>query len=127
MVGGTIRTYTVAVNTTGSAGSATGTGAATEHIPQGFFLDAYLDYNASAPATTVVTITQTGHADKILTAPASATDVRIAPRQSLATRAGAAITNSHDLIPVNGTLTVAVSASDALTAAATVTMRVLAF
>lgn len=126
MGGGTIKTFTVAVNTTGSAGSATGTGTATDFI-HGYFLDAYIDYHASAPATTVVTIAQTGHADKVLTAPASATDVRIAPRQSLATRAGAAITNSHDLIPVNGTLTVAVSASDALTAAATVTMRVLTF
>jgi len=126
MGGGTIRTYTVAVNTTGSNGSASGTGTATDFI-QGYFLDAYLDYGASAPSSTVVTITQTGQSDAILTAPASATDVRLAPRQALVNRAGSAITNSHDLIPVNGTLTVAASLSNALSPAVTVTIRVLTF
>lgn len=125
MGGGTIRTYTVILTTTGSAGSATDS-EVTEHI-QGWFLDAYLDYHASAPATTDVTIKQTGHADSILAVADNATDGRYAPRQALVSRAAAAITNSHDLIPVNGTLTVSAAQSDALTAAVTVTIRVLTF
>lgn len=126
MGGGTIRTYTVTLNTTGSAGSASDS-QVTEFI-HGWFLDAYPAYHASAPgATTDLTIGQTGHADKILTLTNNATSGRYAPRQGLVTRAGAAITDSHDLIPVNGTLTVAIAQCDALTAAAVVTIRVLTF
>lgn len=125
MGGGTIKTITVVLTTVGAAGSAVDS-EVTDPV-FGWFLDAYLDYHASAPATTDVTITQTGHADALLTVANNATDGRYAPRQALCTRAGAAITDSHDLIPVNGTLTVAAAQSDALTAAVTVTIRVLTF
>ena len=125
MGGGTIRTYTISLTTTGSAGSAAASDV-TERI-QGWFLDAYLDYHASAPATTDVTITQTGQADSVLTVADNKTDGRYAPRQALVSRAAAAITNSHDLIPVSGTLTVAVAQCDALTNAVVATIRVLTF
>lgn len=118
-----IRTYTVAVTTTGSAGSASGSGVT--EIAHGFLLDVFLTYHASAPATTDVTVLQTGSADNLILVTDNATSGRYAPRQALVTRANAAITNGHDRIPVTGTITVSVAQSDALTGAVTATIRVL--
>lgn len=122
-MGQRIRTLTVAVTTTGSAGSATGSGV-TEAV-SGFLLDVHLDFDGDAPGTTDVTVKETGAADNLVLSTDSVTDVRLAPRQSLVTRAAAAITNSHDRIPVTGTITVSVAQCDALDPAVTATIRVL--
>lgn len=123
-MGGRIRSFTVAVTTTGGAGVATGSGSTTETI-EGYLLDVSLDYHASAPATTDVTVTHSGTPTAILTVSNTATDGRYPVRDTAVTAAaGAAITNSHVPIPINGTFTVSVAQCDALTAAVTATIRV---
>lgn len=104
----------VAVTTTGTAGSASGS--ANSEALNGLLLDVFLDYHASAPGgTTDVTITDTARSDTILAVSNSATDARIAPRQKPVDNANSAITNAHDRFPLNGPITVAVAQSDALT------------
>lgn len=123
-MGGRIRSFVVAVTTTGGAGVATGSGVTTESV-EGFLLDISLDYHASAPATTDVVVTQSGIPTALLTVANNATDGRYAVRDGAATvAAGAAITNSFVPIPINGLITVAVAECDALTAAVTATIRV---
>lgn len=122
-MGGRIREVTLTVTTTGSAGSATGSAESTESF-EGFFLEAYLNYHASTPATADVTIKQTGAPDNILVVTDNATDGLYAPRRSIVTPAGAAITNGHGLIPIAGTLTVSLAQGDALTGAVVVTARI---
>lgn len=121
-MGGRILTLTVTLTTTGSAGSATDS--EVTDIVEGFFLDAYLNYHASAPATTDITIKQTDRSDNILVVTDNATDGLYSPRQAVHTAAGAAVTNGHDKYPVNGTLTVSAAQSNALTGACVVTIRI---
>lgn len=71
-----------------------------------------------------VTIKQTGAPDNILVVTDNATDGLYAPRRSIVTPAGAAITNGHGLIPIAGTLTVSLAQGDALTGAVVVTARI---
>jgi hypothetical protein len=109
----------VAVTTTGGAGAATGNAAS---IPiDGFLLDVFIDYHASAPATTVVKVTD-GNSVELLDAPAGNTDLRYAPRKQICSDHGVD-TGLYDYHPIKGTLTVAVSASDALTNCVVVTLR----
>lgn len=122
-MGGRIREITLTVTTTGVAGSATGSAATTE-LFEGFFLEAYLNYHATAPATTDLTIKQTGAVEDILVVANNATDGLYAPRRSIVTPAAAAITNGHGLIPIAGGLTVSLAQCDALTGAVVVTARI---
>lgn len=116
---------TVIITTTGAAGSATGS--ATSSSLTGFLLDVYLDYHASAPATTDVTVAYGAPANGNLTVYSnSATDVLLMPRKNAVDVAGAAITGVYDLYPLNGTLTVSVAQSDALTGCVTARIRYLA-
>lgn len=121
-MGEEIHVESVAVTTTGEAGSASGS--ADSVVLHGYLLDVYLDYHASAPgATTDVTITYKDRGDTILAVANNATDGRYAPRQKPVDNANAAITNAHDRFPLNGKLTVAVAQSDALTACVTAHIR----
>ena len=120
---GRIREFTLTITTTGAAGSATGSDVTDESI-EGFFLEAYLNYHASTPATADVTIKQTGATDNILVVTDNATDGLYAPRRSIVTPAGAAITNGHGLVPVAGTITASLAQGDALTGACVLTIRV---
>jgi len=109
----------VAITTTGSAGSATGSGAT---IPiQGFLLDVFIDYHASAPATTDVTISDSTFGN-VLVKSNNATDIWLAPRKDTVDSA-AAFTGGYDLIPINSSLTIAVAQADALTDCVIVTVR----
>lgn len=118
----TVQTVAVVVTTTGSAGSATGS--ATTEALFGELIDIYLDYHASAPATTDVTIAFSPRGGNILVVADSATDALIAPRQTLVTNANAAITGSYDRFMLAGPLTISVAQSDALTGAVTVYLRI---
>src|SRR3990167_8558574 len=121
-MGGRIRSFVVPVTTAGGAGVAAGNASTTETI-EGFLLDISLEYHASAPGTTDVVITQSGTPTAILTVSNNATDGRYAVRDAAVNvAAGAAITNSFVLIPVNGTFAASVAQCDALTAAVTATI-----
>ena len=109
----------VAITTAGSAGSAVGSGTT---IPiNGFLLDVYLDYHASAPATTDVTITDPVFGT-VFTKSNNATDAWFAPRKQTCDQS-AADTGVYELIPLNGALTIAVAQADALTDCVAVTVR----
>ena len=110
----------VAVTTTGSAGSATGTGTLT--TPSGWIEWLRYDFHASAPATTDVTIAyaDTPPGGTIHATTDTATDVTVFPRAGCVTAANAAITNSYTRWPAGEAFTVTVAQSDALTACVTV-------
>ena len=110
---------TVKITTAGGAGAAVGS---TTTIPiMGFLLDVYIDYDAAAPATTDVTITDPVFG-AILVKSDNNTDVKLAPRESTVD-AVAAATGLYDLIPINSALTVSVAQADAITDCVTVTVR----
>lgn len=115
-----IETTEIAVTTTGVAGSATGS--ATSRVLNGKLLDIRLDYDATAPATTDVTIAYE-EGGNILAVSNSATDALIAPRQKPVDNANAAITNAFSEFPLAGQIVVSVAQSNALSPAVTVTLR----
>lgn len=117
-----ITTYAIPVTTTGSAGSATGS--ATSETIIGELIDVYLDFHASAPATTDTTIAFGVRGGTILAVSNSATDALIAPRQKLVDNANTAITNSFDCFYLNQSVTISVAQCDALAPAVTVYLRV---
>lgn len=116
-----MQTCQLAITTTGSAGSATGS--ATSPIITGYIYDVYIDYHASAPNTTDVTIAYgTPAGGNILAKANSATDARYVPRQATCDNAASALT-WYEQFYINGTFTIAVAQCDALTDAVTVTVR----
>ena len=112
---------TVSITTTGNPGSATGT--ATIEDCNGFLLDVYLNWHASAPSTSVAKLTDAKSVE-LLDAGAGNTDKRYAPRVPTCDDQ-AALTGLYDLEPLNGDLTLTVSLSDALTACLVATIRYL--
>lgn len=104
----------VAVTTTGSAGSASGS---TNSNPlNGQLMAIYLDFHASAPgATTDTTIAYAARGGNILAVSNSATDAMFHPRAAPVNNANTAITNAHDRFPLCGELTVSIAQSNALT------------
>jgi hypothetical protein len=121
-----LQVYAVAITTTGSAGVATGSGVIKIPIV-GFIEWIYLDFHASAPATTDVTISYPAipPGGNVLAAANLNTDSLLFPRAKCVDNANAAITNSFTKFPVAGDLNVAVAQSDALTAAVTVYVAVM--
>lgn len=112
-----IETEIVTVTTTGVAGSASGN--ADSPGINGYIEAIYLDFHASAPATTDVTVSYKARGGNILAVTNSATDAMFAPRIKPVDNANAAITNAHDRFAVNDKINVAVAQSDALTGAVT--------
>jgi len=112
----------VAVTTVGTAGSAQGS-AVTPSSLNGYLAEISVNYHASAPASTVLVITDTTTGRVILTLDATATDVTLYPRVQVHDEEGAAITGAYDKIPLYGSLTVTVTASNALTNAVVVTLK----
>lgn len=114
-----------AIDTSGSSGSATGS--ATIAVPAWGYLEwIYIDYHASAPATTDVTIAHAGTppGGNILVRSDSKTDGIFYPRGAACDAAASAITNSAVRISVGGSVTVSIAQCDALTGAATVYLGV---
>lgn len=117
-----IRTAIARVTTTGSAGSATGTGY-TEAF-SGLVVDIRLDFHASAPATTDTTIAHdpTGYGNLIVVTN-SATDAVYYPRVEVMDATGTAVTDVMEMYAVSGRLSVALAGCDALTNAVVVYVR----
>lgn len=117
-----IATITLAVTTTGADGSATGT--ATSAAVEGFLLDAFIDWDATAPATSDLLILYGTPANgQILSISNSVTDTFKMPRFQLSDYAGAAIVGAYDLFPLNGTIEAQVAQCNALAPAVTVRLR----
>lgn len=114
-----IITQEVKITTTGGAGAATGSG--TTMPVMGFLLDVFLNYHASAPATTDVTISDPVFGN-IVVKSNNATDIWLAPRKQLCD-AAAADTGLYDLVPVKSALTIAIAQADALTDCLVATFR----
>ena len=109
----------VAITTIGGAGAAVGSGTT---IPiQGFLLDVFLDYDAGAPATTDVTISDAVFGNLVVKSNNN-TDTWLAPRKQ-SCDAAAADTGAYELIPVKGVLTVSVAQADAITDCVVATIR----
>lgn len=117
---GELVTRSVTITTTGSAGSASGTGTLT--TPAGYLEWVHFDYSGSAPATTDVTIAHTVPVTaNILVRTDSATDALLYTSGAPVTVAGAAVTNGHVPVAIAGPLSVSVAQCDALAAAVVVT------
>ena len=118
--------YSGAVTTTGSAGAATGS--VTIQVPRWGHLEwVYLDFHASAPATTDTTVAyaDTPPGGNIMVKTNSATDALFFPRAGAVDVAAAAITNSFTRYPVGGSITVSLAQCDALTVAVTCYLGVM--
>lgn len=118
-----IDTYAIAVTTTGSAGTATGS--TTSDLIIGELVDVYLDFHASAPATTDTTVAYATRGGNVLVVTNSATDALFAPRIKPVDNANTAITNAHDRFLLNDRITVSLAQCDALTNAVIAYLRVL--
>lgn len=121
-----LQVFSVAIDTTGGAGAATGSGVLPISVV-GYLEYLYYDFHASAPATTDVTITypNTPPGGQVHKTTDTATDVLAFPRAKCVDNANAAITNSFDRFPISGPLNVAVAQCDALTGAVTVYAGIL--
>lgn len=121
-MGSEIRTIEVRVTTTGGAGVATGSGISEAF--KGFIWDVWLDYHASAPVTTDVTIKSTQRGDTILAVSNNKTDGRYAPRMAEHDSVGASLgAGAYPL--VNGSVTIDVAQCDALTDAVVAHIQII--
>lgn len=118
--------YEISVDTTGSAGSATGeTELALMH---GTAAEVIATYNGSAPDTTVITITEVVGEDEVpfLTIPAGNTTVKRVPLVQAVDSNGDAISGAYVYHVLNSsTLKVAVTASDELVDAVVVYVKTM--
>lgn len=115
---------TVTVNTTGSAGSATGS--AQTPALSGFLLDIYFKFHASAAATTDTTVAYDDPDNgNLIVLTDTKTSVLHMPRKQASDSAGAAITGLYDLYPLNGRLTFSLAQCDELTGALVARVRYL--
>jgi hypothetical protein len=114
--------YRLSVTTTGGDGSATGN-STTEAIVRGKLHAVYLDYHASAPNTTDVTVAIVeAQAVTLLTVSNNATDGWYLPRGQVCSTAAAGLTYDGtytvcEPFPVTGGLKVSVAGCNALTGA----------
>lgn len=120
---GSIGTVTLTVNTTGDAGSATGT--VVSAAIRGFLLDVFVDFHADAPATTDTTLLYEDPANgQILAVSNSVTDDFFMPLMQAQDPSGVDL-GIYGRYPLNGTLRVNVAQCDALTAAVVIRLRYL--
>jgi hypothetical protein len=115
-----IDVHKIKVTTTGSAASATGSGS--KAVPKGELLSVYLDYHASAPASTDVILKSkapssgTPPDQTIATVSNANTDAWEFPRQQVDNNAGAAVTGAYAPFVIHGgVLEVSITGGDALT------------
>lgn len=117
-----IATVQITVTTAGADGS--GAGSASSTPVYGELLDVHVDYHASAPATTDLTISSGN--DTILTLTDNKTDVLKRPMVQGHDAAGSAIAGAYARIWLSGKVTVAIAQCNAFAAAAVVTLRIRA-
>ncbi len=113
-----VATEVLTITTVGGGGAATGH--AHSNPLYGGLLAVYLNYDAAAPGTTVVTLTD--DYGTIVAFVASNTDARWCPRLQACDAAGAVIPGVYDIPPLCGVVTVTVTLSDALAAAVVATL-----
>jgi hypothetical protein len=124
-----LRSEILTINTTGSAGAATGSATSTRITGEIVGID--VNYHASAPATTDLTIQADavggGQAARNLHAKSnSVTAHYVSPGVLQTDNAGAALTGAQSRpYVVNGTITASLAQCNALAAAATVTIHYL--
>ena len=123
----TIQTHELKVSTTGSAGSASGSGSLA--LPLCEVVAVHVNFNSSAPNTTDTTIKATGNPLEltILTLSNDNTDKWVYPKTQDHDNAGSAVTGSYSSPVVhNHILTIDLAQCDALTDAlvATILIRV---
>ena len=110
----------VKITTTGGAGVANGEGIISD--VRGFLLAIYLNWHASAPATSVPTIKYRNPGmGNILVAPAGNIDTLYEPRKEICTESGVA-TGLYDYFPLAGELEIEVATCNALTDALVATL-----
>jgi hypothetical protein len=116
-----IKSKRAKITTIGSNGSASGE--AQIYELEGELVDIYVNYHGSAPSSTVVAVTQSDPMEgTILTCPASKTDKLFAPRKQACDATGTLVAWYEKFI-LNGTMTIAVTLSNALTNCVEVTVR----
>jgi hypothetical protein len=117
---GNINRTRIKVTTTGSAGSATGE--ATSDPIRGTILALAVDYHASAPATTDLTISRaSGIGSNIYAKTDSKDDVEVSPRLEVVDNTGTAITGTAGrMVLADDGIKVALAGCDALTDAVVV-------
>lgn len=110
------------ITTTGSAGSASGT--TTSGRIRGWLYAINVDYHASAPATTDITITEANSIGRTLYSKAnSVTDVTVYPYIQATDTTGTALSGVYQPIYIDWSgVTVALAQCDALTNAVVVTL-----
>jgi len=114
---------TLRITTTGGVGVATGE-ATSKLILDAFLLDVYLNYHASAPATTDVTISHINPTlGDLCVISNSATDRLVAPRKVPQDLAGADIAGFGIEYGIKGQIKIALAQCDALTNALVATLR----
>lgn len=117
--------HIIKIATAGSAGAATGSGILA--LPPCEWLAAYLDYNASAPATTDVTFTAIGgdQADiASLTVTSTATNAWYFPGEQMDDSSASAITGAYKHPVIHNNLLIEIAQADALSPCLTVTVLV---
>lgn len=118
-----IRRHVIKIASTGSAGSASGSG--TLALSPFELLGLFIDYNASAPATTDVTFTAIGgdEADRtVLTVSNNATDAWYFPKEQDDDSSASPITGSYSHPVIHRGLLVEIAQADALSPCITVTV-----
>lgn len=120
-----IYSKSVKVDTTGVDGAAAGS-AALGGL-HGYLLDVYLDYHASAPASTDVTISYRRRGGTILTMANNATDKLVAPRRQVQGSDGSNLAGQYEKYPISGDLAIAVAQANALSSCVTLFVRMVDF
>ena len=111
----------VRVTTTGGAGVSAGSG--TSHELFGYLESIYVDYHASAPATTDVTIAFATRGGNILVLTNTNTDGLYCPVKQACDAAGAAVAGAYLNHVLNQPISVSVAQCDDLTDAVVVYIR----
>jgi hypothetical protein len=119
-----IEIHQLAISTVGTAGNATGSGVLA--VAPSELVAVYLDYHASAPATTDVTITSPGNPASltILTRSNSATDGWFYPKVQDHDNVAAAVVGSYSDPPIHANIQISIAECDALTNALVATLLV---
>tara|TARA_R110000824_G_scaffold196509_2_gene379782 strand:+ start:127 stop:498 length:372 start_codon:yes stop_codon:yes gene_type:complete len=119
-----IERHIIKVSTTGSDASATGS--LVTALPYCELLAAYMNFHASAPASTDTTLSSPGDPVSVtlLTVTNSATDAWFYPTHQLDDASASAITGAYIPAIIHGNLLTELAGSDALTDALTMTIFV---
>lgn len=116
----------IKVTTTGDAGSATGSNTLGHTLGRMFLVGIKVDYHASAPDTTDITITEVGGLGQTLLVKANnKTDTIFYPAPVMHSPTDGSELTDRALFMVEGDIQVAVAGCDALTDAVQVTLQLL--